>query len=277
MQKTEKRYILIQKHLDWYDAEEIYLLTGYSPDETLYTVHKSEDEKFAAVRKSDAIEVGLVVLGGMLYAMSDDEIDFGKDYVHAPDTSLFTGIPFGRISTDKAKEASNNAGFKFIKIIASSNPDLISDGVLPIKNADEVMRGLEGEKSEWSKEYSGRVGSDPKLIPPSYFEHPAVTALPLSEDEGNITIIEAKDKAANSIGYNDWNDLIGNHGKYTIEQTKYSQFATAIEFAMKEYAAQFQKSDEGDKKYTEADRDGFAKYYADHYGDTVLNRRALNP
>lgn len=47
-------------------------------------------------------------------------INFEKDYVHAPDTSLFKGIPCGKLSEENANMASARAGFKFYKIIDMS-------------------------------------------------------------------------------------------------------------------------------------------------------------
>lgn len=47
----------------------------------------------------------------------DADIDFENDYVHAPDTSLFLGFDYGKISKEKAYKAKEQAGFKFYKII----------------------------------------------------------------------------------------------------------------------------------------------------------------
>lgn len=47
----------------------------------------------------------------------DAAVDFENDYVHAPDTSLFVGFDYGKISKDSAEKAKKQAGFKFYKII----------------------------------------------------------------------------------------------------------------------------------------------------------------
>jgi hypothetical protein len=51
----------------------------------------------------------------------DAEIDFKKDYVHAPDTSLYVGFDYGKIDASVAKEATEFAGFKFYKIIDAAD------------------------------------------------------------------------------------------------------------------------------------------------------------
>lgn len=50
----------------------------------------------------------------------DAEVDFEKDFVHAPDTSLYCGFDYGKIGEKAAKEASEFAGFKFYKIIEAN-------------------------------------------------------------------------------------------------------------------------------------------------------------
>lgn len=54
-----------------------------------------------------------------------ETVNFEKDYVHAPDTSLFVGFPYGKISKKHADSAAKKAGFKFYKIIEA-------DGILQI-------------------------------------------------------------------------------------------------------------------------------------------------
>lgn len=46
------------------------------------------------------------------------EINFDTDYIHAPDTSLFTGLEIGKIKKADAELATKRVGMCFIKVIA---------------------------------------------------------------------------------------------------------------------------------------------------------------
>lgn len=54
----------------------------------------------------------------LLLIDEEANINFDTDYVHCPDTSLFTGFSINKITKEKADDAKNKVGFSFYKIIA---------------------------------------------------------------------------------------------------------------------------------------------------------------
>lgn len=140
-EKTDKRYILITnaKEDTWYRDLSGYVLPLSHPHlETDSYLHVMYDKCAEALFKSDAIEVSLVVPtdGGWLYAVGEETTK--RNWV--------------------IKDNGNVGFYETGKVIhATNNPTLLkADGVLSIPNAEEVLRGLEGEKEQEDDDFWGK-------------------------------------------------------------------------------------------------------------------------
>lgn len=106
------------------------------------------DNKVNGIPKSDAIEVTPIVINNMLYCYKRG--NYGKGDWHIVETGEDKG---------ELRQLISYMVFEGLKVVASSNPAFISDGVLLIKNADEILRGLEGEKmpEHYSEDFKQRL------------------------------------------------------------------------------------------------------------------------